>query len=58
MVDDLNAKHHAVRGHCHRPVIFNILDPFGTMEALDAVETLTDWELFQSFVSELLSPNT
>jgi hypothetical protein len=26
-------------------------------EALDPVEKLTDWELFQSLASELISPN-
>jgi hypothetical protein len=31
--------------------------PVKKKEALDAVERLTDWELFQSFACELISPN-
>jgi hypothetical protein len=34
-----------------------ILDPVRTREASDSVETLGDWELFQSLDSELISPN-
>jgi hypothetical protein len=37
--------------------MFIILDPVRTRKVLDPVEKLTDWELFQSFVSELISPN-
>jgi hypothetical protein len=37
--------------------MFSILDPVRTREALDPVEKLTDWELFQSLASELISPN-
>jgi hypothetical protein len=35
--------------------MFSILDPVRTTEALDPVEKLTDWELFQSLTSELMS---
>jgi hypothetical protein len=41
----------------HLPVMFIILDPVRTRKALDPVEKLRDWELFQSFASELISPN-
>jgi hypothetical protein len=34
--------------------MFSILDPVRTREALDPVEKLTDWELFQSLASELI----
>jgi hypothetical protein len=37
--------------------MFSIPDPVRTREALDPVEKLTDWELFQSLVSELISPS-
>jgi hypothetical protein len=37
--------------------MFSILDPVRTREASDPVEKLTDWELLQSFASELISPN-
>jgi hypothetical protein len=37
--------------------MFSILHPVTTREALDPVEILTDWKLFQSFASELISPN-
>jgi hypothetical protein len=37
--------------------MFSILDPVRTKEALDSVEKLTDWELFQSLASELIFPN-
>jgi hypothetical protein len=33
------------------------LDPLRTKETLDLVEKLTDWELFQSLASELISSN-
>jgi hypothetical protein len=41
----------------HLPIIFSILDPVRTREALDPVEKLTDWELFQILASEVISPN-
>jgi hypothetical protein len=37
--------------------MFSILDPVRMREALDPAEKLTDWELFQSLASELVSPN-
>jgi hypothetical protein len=37
--------------------MFSILDPVRMKEALDPVEKLTDWELFQCLASELISPN-
>jgi hypothetical protein len=37
--------------------MFSIPYPVRTREALDPVETLTDWELFQSLVSELIPLN-
>lgn len=37
--------------------VFSILGCVRTLEAADAVENLTDWELFQSFDTELTSPN-
>jgi hypothetical protein len=37
----------------HLPM-FSILDPVRTMEALNPVEKLTDWELFQSLASEFI----
>jgi hypothetical protein len=40
----------------HLPIMFTILDPVRRREALNPVETLTDWKLFQSLASELLSP--
>jgi hypothetical protein len=41
----------------HLPITFSILDPVITRGTLDPVEKLTDWELFQSLTSELVSPN-
>jgi hypothetical protein len=37
--------------------MFSFLDTVRTREALDPVEKLTDWELFQNLASELTSPN-
>jgi hypothetical protein len=37
--------------------MFSILDPLRMREALDPVEKLTDWEMFQSPASELISPS-
>jgi hypothetical protein len=37
--------------------MFSIPYPVRTREALYPVEKLTDWKLFQSLTSELLSPN-
>jgi hypothetical protein len=37
--------------------MFSTLDPVRTREALDPVEKLRAWKLFQSFASELISPN-
>jgi hypothetical protein len=39
------------------PVIFSTLGPVRTRTILDPVENLTDWELFQSFALELISPD-
>jgi hypothetical protein len=36
--------------------MFSILDPV-TRQALDPIEKLIDWEMFQSLVSELISPD-
>jgi hypothetical protein len=41
----------------HPPVRFSILHRVRTREASDPVEMLTDWELFESLASELISPN-
>jgi hypothetical protein len=41
----------------HLPIMFSILDPVRIRQALDPVEKLADWELFQSLASELVSPN-
>jgi hypothetical protein len=37
--------------------MFSILDPVRKIEALEPVEKLRDWEMFQSLTSELISPN-
>jgi hypothetical protein len=37
--------------------MFSILDPIRTREALDPIEKLREWEVFQSLASELISPN-
>jgi hypothetical protein len=37
--------------------MFSILDRTRTREAIDPLEKLTDWELFHSLTSELISPN-
>jgi hypothetical protein len=37
------------------PIMFSILDHVRMREALDSEEKLTDWVLFQIFVSELVS---
>jgi hypothetical protein len=42
----------------HLPILFSILDSVRTREALDPVEKLTDWDLFKSVASEIISPNT
>jgi hypothetical protein len=39
----------------HLPIRFSILNPVRTREALNPFEKLTDWELFQSLASELIS---
>jgi hypothetical protein len=41
----------------HLPIMFSILDPVRTREASVPVEKLTDWELLQSLVSELVTLN-
>jgi hypothetical protein len=41
----------------HLPTVFSILGSAEAGEALDPVEILTDWELFQSLASLLISPN-
>jgi hypothetical protein len=46
-----------ILGSDNLPIIFSILDCVRTGETLDAVEKMTDWELFQSFASELISPD-
>jgi hypothetical protein len=44
----------------HLPTMFSILDPVRTRGASDPAEKLTDWELFPSFASQLISkyPNS
>jgi hypothetical protein len=37
--------------------MFNIPGPVRTREALDPVKNLTDWELFQSLASEIITPD-
>jgi hypothetical protein len=37
--------------------MFSILDPVRMRKAVDPVEKLTDWKLFQSLASELISSN-
>jgi hypothetical protein len=41
----------------HLSVIISILEPARRKESLDLVEKFTDWELFQSLASELISSN-
>jgi hypothetical protein len=41
----------------HLPIMFSILDSIRGKEALDPVDKLTDWELFQSLASKFISPN-
>jgi hypothetical protein len=41
----------------HIPIMYSILDPDRTKEALDPVEKLTYWELFQSLASEPVNQN-
>jgi hypothetical protein len=41
----------------HLSIVFSILGSVGAGEALDPVEILTDWELFQSLASLPISPN-
>jgi hypothetical protein len=36
--------------------MFSILDPVRTRGALDPVEKVTDWKLFQNLASEIISP--
>jgi hypothetical protein len=43
-----------IQGSDHLPIMFHILDPVRTRQALDPVEKRTDWELFQSIASELI----
>jgi hypothetical protein len=38
-------------------ILFTITEPVRTREASDPAGKLTDWELLQSLVSELISPN-
>jgi hypothetical protein len=40
----------------HLPVVFHLLDHIITRNLLDLVDKFTDWEHFQSLVSELISP--
>jgi hypothetical protein len=40
----------------HLPIIFHILDHVITKQILKSFEKLTDWERFQSLVSNLISP--
>jgi hypothetical protein len=42
----------------HLPIVFSVLDPVRTSEALDPAEKFTDWELFRSLVSDLISPSS
>jgi hypothetical protein len=42
---------------CYRDSFTFILGPIRTREILVPVKKLTDWELFQSFASELISQN-
>jgi Mg/Co/Ni transporter MgtE len=39
----------------HLEITFSILHPVKTTETLDSVENLTNWGLFQSLASELVS---
>jgi hypothetical protein len=43
----------------HLPIMFSILNPARTREALDPIEKkkLRKWQVFQSLASELISPN-
>jgi hypothetical protein len=38
----------------HLPIMFSILEPVRTRKALDPVENLIHWELFQTLASELV----
>jgi hypothetical protein len=40
----------------HMPIIFHILDHVKIRNLSEPIETFTDWEQFQSFASELISP--
>jgi hypothetical protein len=41
----------------HLPIMFSILDSVRSRGALDPVEKLTDWEMFQNLTPEHVSPN-
>jgi hypothetical protein len=41
----------------HLPIMFSILDPVRTREALDPVEKSADWELLKNLSSLFISPN-
>jgi hypothetical protein len=41
----------------HLPIMYSILDPVRSRGALDPVEKLMDWEMFQSLTPEHISPN-
>jgi hypothetical protein len=40
----------------HLPIIFHLLDHIRTRNLSEPVDKFTDWEWFQSLVSELISP--
>jgi hypothetical protein len=40
----------------HLPIIFHILDHVKIRNLSDPIEKFTDWDLFQSLASELISP--
>jgi hypothetical protein len=42
----------------HLPILFYMLDHVSTKDILAPVETFTDWDRFQSLVSDLISPST
>jgi hypothetical protein len=46
-----------ILGSHHLPITFSIIDPVRMRKALDPVEKLTDWVLFQSLAFDLTFPN-
>jgi hypothetical protein len=45
-----------ILGADHLPIVFHMLDDVKIRNLSDPIEKFTDWEWFQSFASELISP--